>query len=92
MIVMVAKLKRVQVGAIGPEKKQAGVVTLESQEVNGQTGMIRDHLHTFYTPPDEAALKTLKEGDEVTLEVRPWAAGKAVNYEFVRFLGKSGKP
>lgn len=92
MIVMIGKVKRAQVGAVGPEKRQSGVLTVEVEEVNGQTGLVRDQLHTFYTGPDDPGLKGLQPGGMVELEVRPWASGKVVHYEFVRFLGKSGKP
>lgn len=92
MIIMVAKVRRAQVGPVGPERRQSGVLTVEVEEVNGQTGLVRDQLHTFYTGPDDPGLKGLEAGDTVEMEVRPWASGKVVHYEFVRFLGKSGKP
>lgn len=91
MIIMVAKVKRAQVGPVGPEKRLSGVLTVEVEEVNGQTGLVRDQLHTFYPPAEEPGLKGLGSGETVELEVRPWAKDRAVHYEFVRFLGKSGK-
>lgn len=92
MIIMQGTVKRWQVGPVGPEKRMSGVLTLEVQEINGQTGLVRDQLHTFYPAADDKALQALKPGDVVELEVRPWASGREVRYEFVRFLGKSGKP
>lgn len=93
MIALVANAKRVQVGPVGPEKRLSGVLTVEMEEVNTQTGLIKDQVHTFYPPADDPEFKRLLQakGGEVRMEVRPWVNNGQIRYEFVRFLEKSAK-
>lgn len=91
MIVMCAVVKRFQVCAIGKDKKVSGILTVERVEKNEQNGRVRDQVHDFFV--DSNLDGQVKAGDEVNIEVRPWVpeGDRSIKFEFVRFLGKSGK-
>lgn len=95
MIILSAFMKRLQSGPFGKDGKPATILTMEWQEQNMKTGRVQDRVSDFYIDqghPGTAGLSTVKEGEPISVEVRPWVSGKDVRFEFVRFLGKSGKP